>query len=50
MDALGRQASAISHNFNNLLTVILGYAELLLDSPDAAPFRLETREIKKAAG
>jgi two-component system cell cycle sensor histidine kinase/response regulator CckA len=49
MDALGRVTSAVAHDFNNLLVVILGYAELLLNSPDAAPFRLETREIKKAA-
>jgi PAS domain S-box-containing protein len=49
MDALGRLTSAVAHDFNNLLVVILGYAELLLESPDAAPFRLETREIKRAA-
>jgi two-component system cell cycle sensor histidine kinase/response regulator CckA len=49
MDALGRLTSAIAHDFNNLLVIIIGYAELLLSSPDASPFRLETREIKRAA-
>jgi two-component system cell cycle sensor histidine kinase/response regulator CckA len=31
MEALGRLASGISHDFNNLLGVIIGYAELLCD-------------------
>ncbi len=49
MDALGRLTTAIAHDFNNVLQVIQGFADMLLDSPAAAPFRLETREIKKAA-
>jgi two-component system cell cycle sensor histidine kinase/response regulator CckA len=32
MEALGRLASGISHDFNNLLGVIIGYAELLRDA------------------
>ena len=49
MDALGRLTTAIAHDFHNVLQVIQGYAEMLLDSPAAEPFRRETREIKKAA-
>jgi two-component system cell cycle sensor histidine kinase/response regulator CckA len=29
MEAIGRLAGAVAHNFNNLLTVILGYADVL---------------------
>ncbi|ATG47110.1 hypothetical protein CEW89_05695 [Celeribacter ethanolicus] len=36
MDALGRMASGISHDFNNLLTVILGNLLPLSERPDSA--------------
>ncbi len=32
MEAIGRLAEGISHDFNNLLTAIIGYSALLLDS------------------
>ena len=31
MEAMGRLAGGISHDFNNLLTIILGYSQVLLD-------------------
>lgn len=34
MDAIGRLTSGISHDFNNLLTVINGFTEILLDRND----------------
>jgi PAS domain S-box-containing protein len=49
MEAMGRLAGGISHDFNNLLGVIIGYSDLLLSSPtrdDLAQHRIE--EIKKA--
>ena len=35
MEALGRLAGGVSHDFNNLLSIIIGYAEMLLER--AAP-------------
>ncbi|HEX9648112.1 MAG TPA: ATP-binding protein [Alphaproteobacteria bacterium] len=33
MEAIGRLAGGIAHDFNNMLTVIIGYADLILHSP-----------------
>lgn len=49
-DAVGHLAGGIAHNFNNLLTGILGYSELLLSSlPRGGPARGDVREIRDAA-
>jgi len=37
MDALGKLTGGVAHDFNNILGVILGYAELLEDSLDKQP-------------
>ena len=34
LQALGQMASGVVHDFNNILTSVLGYAELLLRDPD----------------
>ena len=40
----------IAHDFNNILTPIIGYAELSLDSiPDQSPVRGYLREVLNAA-
>jgi signal transduction histidine kinase/CheY-like chemotaxis protein len=51
MEAIGRLAGGISHDFNNLLTVICSYADLILDSTGERDPRHEyAREIAKASG
>jgi len=50
MEAVGKLAGGISHDFNNLLTAIMGYCELVYHrlSP-SDPSRSEIAEINKAA-
>jgi PAS domain S-box-containing protein len=49
MEAVSRLAGGMAHNFNNVLTVISGYSEVLLEalSPND-PTRASLEEIKKA--
>ncbi len=50
MEAIGRLAGGVAHDFNNILTSIRGYAELLLKSVrDEDPMLEDLREITKAA-
>jgi two-component system, cell cycle sensor histidine kinase and response regulator CckA len=50
MEAVGRLASGLAHDFANLLTLISGYSEILLGRLGAGdPSRPELDEIRKAA-
>jgi PAS domain S-box-containing protein len=50
MEAVGRLAGGVAHDFNNVLTAIFGYADLLLDGLPAEDRRREdVEEIKRAA-
>jgi PAS domain S-box-containing protein len=49
MDAIGRLAGGVAHDFNNSLSVILSYADLLLDDlPRGDRMRDDLEEIRKA--
>lgn len=50
MEAVDLLAGGVAHDYNNMLTVILGYTELALSKVDQAqPLRADLEEIIKAA-
>ncbi|MEY4548854.1 MAG: hypothetical protein RL685_5049, partial [Pseudomonadota bacterium] len=49
MEAVGQLAAGVAHDFNNILSVVLGYASFILDGlePDS-PLRADVEEIRTA--
>jgi PAS domain S-box-containing protein len=48
MEAVGGLAGGIAHDFNNILSVILSYANLLIENLDAGSIRSDIEEIRRA--
>jgi len=50
LETVGQLAAGVAHNFNNLLTVIAGFTELLVARHSDGLDRGDLEEIRKAAG
>ncbi|HKO49631.1 MAG TPA: response regulator [Polyangiaceae bacterium] len=49
MEAIGRLAGGVAHDFNNILSVILSYGDLIVESLEPGdPMRADMEEIRKA--
>ena len=50
MESVGRLAGGVAHDFNNMLGVILGHSDMILEQSDLSlPVKTSLEEIKKAS-
>jgi PAS domain S-box-containing protein len=48
MEAIGTLAGGVAHDFNNLMTAVIGYSDLVLQRSEAEPLRRDIEQIRKA--
>lgn len=49
MESIGTLAAGVAHDFNNLITVIKGYSQLVMEDPSAPSAPAQMKEIDAAA-
>jgi PAS domain S-box-containing protein len=50
LEAVGRLAGGVAHEVNNMMTIVLGFSEFLLEAPDlGTEHRSDVEEIRRAA-
>ena len=49
MEAIGHLAGSIAHDFNNMLTIIDGYASLIVADPESSDTKESAKQVVKAA-
>lgn len=49
MEAIGRLAGGVAHDFNTLLASVIGYSEMLLDRLEGSPLRRAVEQIHRSA-